>query len=92
MPAEIHQKNVRLVPSEITVDNEKKRKLIFKDNPKKLQASSSVAPAIAKEIAQVGRSIAAHYGMPMDPEFVYQPHDKILYLVQARPIPQDVKH
>ena len=90
--AEIHQKNVRLVPSEITVDNEKKRKLIFKDNPKKLQASSSVAPAIAKEIAQVGRSIAAHYGMPMDIEFVYQPHDKILYLVQARPIPQDVKH
>ena len=33
-----------------------------------------------------------HYDMPMDIEFVYQPHDKTLYLVQARPIPQDVHH
>ena len=41
---------------------------------------------------QVGEEIAKHYEMPMDIEYVYSPREKTLYLVQARPIPQDVHH
>lgn len=87
--AEIRKKEVRLVPVE---QRNSRRKLIFKNNSKKIQEMPSLAPAIAKEIGGIGQKIAAHYGMPMDIEFVYEPSTQILYLVQTRPIPQDVQH
>ena len=95
--SEIYQKDSRLIPTEIPDESDvnhvnKKRKLVFRENPRQLKGAPSFSSRIAKEIAKVGEKIAIHYDMPMDIEFVYQPHDKILYLVQARPIPQDVKH
>jgi hypothetical protein len=89
---EIYKKNERLVPVEIHDQCDslgtKKRKLVFIHNPPAIQNQPSISPLIAKEIAEVGTAISSHYNMPMDVEFVYQPHDKILYLVQARPIQQ----
>ncbi len=91
--AAIHQKKSRLVPTEIKNDNnDVERKLIFKENPKKLQEAPSVTPEVAAEIAHVGRHIANHYGMPMDIEWVFTPETQTLSIVQARPIPQSVKH
>lgn len=83
--SEICKKQKRLIPIEL---QNGRRKLVFKDNPKDLQANPSLPLAIAKEIANIGQAIATHYGLSMDIEFVYEPSKNILYLVQARPIPQ----
>ncbi len=88
--AAIYDKQSRLVPDEIKFEEPngtRKRKLILKDNPRKLQKKSSLPKDIVREIAKVGRKIRAHYKIPMDIEFVFEPHTKILYIVQARPIP-----
>ncbi len=90
--AAIHHKKARLVPTEVKDENNQTaRKLIFKENPKKLQKISSVTPEIALEIAHVGRQIASHYNMPMDIEWVFTPETQTLSIVQARPIPQSLK-
>lgn len=82
---QIYHKTLRLVPTE---DNKTHaRKLVFKENPKQLRGEPSFPLNIARAIAEVGNKVAEHYGIPMDIEFVYQPHDNTLYLVQARPIP-----
>ena len=54
--AEIYQKDARLVPAEIPDESDpnhinKKRKLVFKDNPREVKAAPSFSPLIAKEIA-----------------------------------------
>lgn len=92
--AEINHKNSRLVPVEvIDLDGDEnptlKRKLVFKENPAVLKGNPSLSPDVALAIARIGRIIAKHYDMPMDIEFVYQPDNQTLYLVQARPIPQN---
>jgi len=90
---EIHHKNTRLVPAEVKMsDGSIKRQLLFTDNPKTLQSQPSLPTKIAKEIADIGQQIKSHYGMSMDIEFVYQPWNKTLNIVQARPIPVDIQH
>lgn len=76
--AEISKKPARLVPTE--------KGLAWRKNPKKLQGAS-ISAKVAKELATLGRKIEKHYGMPMDVEFIYDPAQKQLSIVQARPIP-----
>jgi len=90
---EIHYKATRLVPTE--VKDEKgtvTRKLIFKENPKKLRSAPSIMPGIALACAEIGRIIAEHYGMDMDIEIVFDPENQELSIVQARPIPEGISH
>lgn len=82
--AEIYKKTHRLIPVEI----QKKRTLELHNNPAALQNNPAVPLDIAQAIAKVGHLIEQHYGMPMDVEFVYHPKERVLYLVQARPIPK----
>ncbi len=91
--AEIHAKPLRLIPTEEKVGSglPPKRKLILKSNTENLQKNPTLDPDIAKRIANIGRKIAAHYSMPMDIEFVYEPLTKTLNIVQARPIPAHSK-
>jgi len=84
----IYQKKYRLAPEE----EDKKRKLVFVENPHNLQNTSSVSSEKAKEIAELGREIEKNYGMPMDVELVYSPKEDTIYLVQARPIPEGDRH
>lgn len=80
----VYQKRYRLAP----VEEEKERKLTFVENPSQIQNTASIPTHKALEIAKLGRLIEQHYGMPMDVEFVYNPTEEMIYLVQARPIPQ----
>lgn len=92
--AQIHQKDERMVPVETEELNEigsKKRKLIFKDNPNDVKTQPSLTQIDAKAIMELGKEIADHYEMPMDIEFAYDPQQKTLCLLQARPIPQNKK-
>lgn len=76
---EIRTKKYRLVPS---YDG-----LQLKENPKSLQQDVSISIEVAQQLTEMGRKIEANYGMPMDVEFVYNPEDKKISIVQARPIP-----
>jgi len=84
--AEIHKKSKRLVSTEN--GKSEKRQLIWKENPKSLQSNPSLPSSVARNIAKIGKQIAKHYKKPMDIEFVYHPEDNMVYIVQARPIPQ----
>lgn len=92
----IEPKPMRLVPNEI-VDHstgKKKRALLETVNPKYLQNMPSISTEIAFKLGKAAKAIEKYYGKPMDIEFVYDPGDPakpnsdILYLVQARPIPE----
>ena len=77
--AEVARKPYRLVPT--------KNGLQKKKNPQILQDRASISQSVAQRIAQLGRDIEQHYGMPMDVEFVYDPKTDAVSIVQARPIP-----
>lgn len=77
--AEITNKSYRLAPTEQGLD--------WKKNNKALQTSASISSKTALEIAKIGQDIEKHYGMPMDVEFVYNPTNDHIAIVQARPIP-----
>ncbi|MFI4919391.1 MAG: PEP/pyruvate-binding domain-containing protein [Legionellales bacterium] len=77
--AAITHKQYRLVPSE--------NGLLLKKNQQALQDAASISQAVALRIADLGHDIEHHYGMPMDVEFVYDPAQDMIAIVQARPIP-----
>ena len=76
---EIARKQQRLIPTD--------QGLQLTKNPKSLQNKATLATPVVLQLAEIGQQIAAHYGVPMDIEFVYAPQDDTIYLVQARPIP-----
>lgn len=84
-------KEIRYVPEE-TKELDKvgnpKRKLVARKNPRELAQAPALTDEVAQQIAEVGRIIQEHYQMPMDVEFVYDPKENKISLVQARPIPK----
>lgn len=79
----IYQKKYRLAPTE----ENHERKLTLIENQIEIQNSPSISSTKALEIAKLGREIEEYYNMAMDIEFVYDPSQDIIYVVQARPIP-----
>lgn len=86
--AEINRKSYRLVPVEVLEGGKKKRKLIFRKNESSLKNNPAISNEVVLAIAEWGHIIEEHYGRPMDVEFVYYPKERMLNLVQARPIPE----
>lgn len=78
-------KQIRLIPFQ----DKQKRILKSERNSRLLKESPSISTHTAVAIAEIGRSIEAHYGIPMDVEFVYEPQTNTFNLVQARPIPNE---
>lgn len=83
---EIHSKENRMVTTEKEADGQAKVEVDFRHNPVALRNTPTISTDIAKTIADIGREIEAHYGMPMDVEFVYHPKLRTFHLVQARPL------
>lgn len=89
-------KTHRLVPMESTeLDPKtqivrKKIKLKTIQNPPKLAQAPSLTDTEARLLAKKAEEIQQHYELPMDLEFVFDPKKKIFYLVQARPIQQEL--
>ncbi len=78
-------KQFRLIPFQDNIN--KKRILKNEKNSKFLKESPALSTSVAVAIAEIGRNIEEHYGIPMDIEFVFEPQTDTLNLVQARPIP-----
>jgi Pyruvate phosphate dikinase, AMP/ATP-binding domain len=80
----VREKKFRLV-SELNQDTntiELKRK----DNPFYLAITACIPEKIAIKISQAARRIENTYGMRMDIEFIYNPNQHTIAIVQARPI------
>ena len=58
----------------------------FIENPRELQRQPSLSKQAIKAIQLVAQAIHKAYNKPMDIELVYMPHEKKIYVVQARPL------
>ena len=73
----------------------RKEKRLFRDaktwkkNSKEAQSKSSLPLSVVYRLKKIGDEVKERYGRPMDIEFVYQ--KGTIYIVQARPIPEQNK-
>jgi phosphohistidine swiveling domain-containing protein len=84
--AEVQNKDFRLKPKYDKETN--KLTLVEEDNEVDIALSPSVSESVAQEMHKIAQYIEKIYGMRMDIEFVYDPSNKTISIVQARPIPE----
>jgi hypothetical protein len=82
---EIRAKSNRLKPKLNTMGN--KVVLVWEENTSQDEYASSLPPEVLRVMQLVSNKIETSYKMRMDIEFVYEPKNKTLNIVQARAIP-----
>jgi hypothetical protein len=78
----IRNKNYRIVHSRSNGNV----KITHKINPKVIQKKASLEADVLFFLKDLALQIHNFYGCPMDLELIYNPKEKTVYLVQARPI------
>ncbi|MFA6527855.1 MAG: PEP/pyruvate-binding domain-containing protein, partial [Candidatus Babeliales bacterium] len=75
---------VREKPRRYIPDND--GNLIWTDNPETLKQQAALSTEAVKALKQLAQDLEAHYGCPMDVEYVIDEKTKTINIVQARPI------